>query len=236
MEGYGQFCPLALSAEIVGERWTPLVLRELMLGARHFNDIHRGVPRMSPSLLSRRLKTLQNAMIVERVRCGQRIEYRLTEAGEALAPVIEALALWGKAWLPSTLSAERADPDLILWDMHRRMNTDEMPSKRTVIRFDFTDQQPEKRLRWLIGDNGAIDICITDPGLEVDLFVETDSSTVTSVWYGDMALRHALDDGLIALHGPRRLCDAFPSWLKLNLLAEVPRRHGPVRSRQAKTG
>jgi len=229
MEGYGQFCPLALSAEVVGERWTPLVLRELMLGARHFNDIHRGVPRMSPSLLSRRLKTLQNARIVERVRCERRIEYRLTDAGEALVPVIEALALWGKTWLPSTLSAERADPDLILWDMHRRMNTDRMPTRRTVIRFDFTDQKTEKRLRWVIGEKGAVDICITDPGLEVDLFVETDSRTVTLVWYGDMALRRALDDGLIELHGPRRLCEAFPSWLQLNLLAEVPRRSAPPR-------
>ena len=230
MKGYGQFCPLALSAEVVGERWTPLVLRELLLGARHFNDIHRGVPRMSPSLLSRRLKTLQNARIVERVLCERRIEYRLTEAGEALVPVIEALAVWGKTWLPSTLSAERADPDLILWDMHRRMNADQMPSGRTVLRFDFTDQKPDKRLRWLIGEKGVIDMCITDPGLEVDLFVETDSRTVTLVWYGDMALRRALDDGLIELHGPRKLCDAFPSWLQLNLLAGVPRRSCPPRS------
>jgi DNA-binding HxlR family transcriptional regulator len=229
MEGYGQFCPLALSAEVVGERWTPLVVREMMMGARHFNDIHRGVPRMSPSLLSRRLKTLQDARIVERVRKDRRIEYHLTEAGHALVPVIEALAVWGKTWLPSTLSAERADPDLILWDMHRRMATDRMPAHRIVIQFDFTDQQPEKRLRWLIGEHGAIDMCITNPGLEVDLFVETDSQTVTLVWYGDMALRHALEGGQIELHGPRNLCDAFPSWIKLNVLAEVQRRNGPVR-------
>lgn len=198
-----------------------------MLGARHFNDIHRGVPRMSPSLLSRRLKALQNAGIVDRVRRERRIEYHLTESGEALVPVLEALAVWGKSWLPSTLSAERADPDLILWDMHRRMNTDRMPSGRTVMRFDFTDQPPAKRYRWLIGEQAAIDICITDPGLDIDLFVETDSRTVTLVWYGDMALRHALDDGLIELHGPRRLCEAFPSWLQLNLLAEVPRQNRP---------
>lgn len=121
MKGYGQFCPLALAAEVVGERWTPLVLRELMLGAHRFNDINRGVPRMSPSLLTRRLRTLQNAGIVDRVRCDRRSEYRLTKAGEALVPVVEALALWGKTWLPATLSAENADPDLVLWDMHRRM-------------------------------------------------------------------------------------------------------------------
>lgn len=228
MKGYGQFCPLALASEVLGERWTLLVLRELVLGARRFNDIHRGVPRISPSLLSRRLKTLEAAGIIDRVRTQGHVAYRLTEAGQALIPVIEGLAVWGKTWLPATLSAEQADPDLILWDMHRRMHTERMPTQRTVIRFDFTDQPDDRRFRWLIGDGTDVDLCVTNPGLEVDLFVETDSRTITLVWYGDLALRRALEDGLIALHGPRKLCDAFPSWLQLNLLADVPRQHGLV--------
>lgn len=210
MKGYGQFCPLALASEIVGERWTPLVLRELILGSTRFNDIHRGVPRMSPALLSRRLKTLESAGIVERRRSGTRIGYVLTEAGEAIAPTIQSLAIWSKEWLPATLSADRADPDLVMWDMHRRMNLDRMPKPRTVIQFAFTDQPQVKRLRWIVG--------------EVDLFVETDSRTVTHVWYGDIPLAHAIADGAIELHGPRRLCEAFPSWLQLNMLAQVPRR------------
>jgi DNA-binding HxlR family transcriptional regulator len=223
MKGYGQFCPLALASEIVGERWTPLVLRELILGSTRFNDIHRGVPRMSPALLSRRLKTLESAGIVERRRIGRRTEYGLSEAGRALAPTIQSLAVWSKQWLPATLSADRADPDLVMWDMHRRMNLDRMPEKRTVIRFEFTDQPPAKRRRWIVGEAGAVELCITDPGFDVDLFVETDSRTVTLIWYGDIRLGRAIEDGAIEVHGPPHLCDAFPSWLQLNVLAEVPR-------------
>lgn len=224
MKGYGQFCPLALASEILGERWTLLVLRELALGSTRFNDIHRGVPRMSPALLSRRLKTLENVGIIERRRQGARADYVLSEAGEALAPAINGLAIWSKEWLPATLSADRADPDLIMWDMHRRMNRNRMPTQRTVIQFEFTDQPEGKRMRWIVGETDGVELCITDPGFEVDLFVETDSRTVTLVWYGDLPLNRALADGTIELHGPRHLCEAFPSWLQLNMLAELPRK------------
>ncbi len=223
MKGYGQFCPLALASEIVGERWTPLVLRELILGGRRFNDIHRGVPRMSPALLSRRLKTLEGAGIVERQRTGRSIEYALTEAGAELAPAIESLAVWGKRWLPATLSDDHADPDLVMWDMHRRMDCDRMPDTRTVIQFEFTDQPDKKRLRWIVGDGSGVDLCITDPGFDVDLFVTSDSRTVVLVWYGDVALGQAIEEGAIEVHGPSHLCAAFPSWLRLNLLADVAR-------------
>ncbi len=229
MKGYGQFCPLALAAEFVGERWTVLVLRELILGSTRFNDIHRGVPRMSPALLSRRLKTLEAAGIVARRRAGAHWDYVLTDAGQALAPTIESLAMWSKRWLPATLSAERADPDLVIWDMHRRMNLDRLPEGRTVIQIDFSDQPPVRRHRWLVCDIGAdaagVEICLTDPGFEVDLYVETDSRTVTLVWYGDVPIAQALRQGRIDLHGPRHLCDAFPSWLQLNMLAGIGREH-----------
>ncbi|MCP1675179.1 DNA-binding HxlR family transcriptional regulator [Natronocella acetinitrilica] len=224
MKGYGQFCPLALASEIVGERWTTLVIRELMLGSHRFNEIHRGVPRMSPTLLTRRLRTLEKAGIVERRRSGGRTEYVLSEAGAELAPTLESLAVWSKRRLPATLSEDRADPDLVMWDMHRRMHLERMPHTRTVIQFEFTDQPVVKRLRWIIGDSSGVDLCITDPGLDADLFVTTDSGTITLVWYGDLPLRRALTDGQIRLHGPRRLCEAFPSWLQLSLLADIPRR------------
>lgn len=224
MSGYGQYCPLALTSEVLAERWTLLVLRELGLGARHFNDIHRGVPRMSPSLLTRRLRTLERTEIVERRRVGRRIEYRLTDAGQALMPMIESLAVWGKSWLPATLSAERADPDLILWDMHRRMNTELFPDGRTVIRFVLVDQPEARRQRWLVCERSGVDVCLNDPGHDVDLDVESDSWTLVWVWYGDLPLERALDDGRIELHGPPQLRADFPSWLQLNVLAEVPRR------------
>lgn len=225
MQGYGQFCPLALASEILGARWTPLVLRELCLGSRRFNEIHRGLPRMSPALLSRRLKELESAGILERRRAGARSEYLLTEAGRALVPTIESLGAWSKEWLPATLSRDRADPDLVMWDMHRRMNLERMPAARTVIRFEFTDQPEARRWRWIVGEAGRVELCITDPGFEVDLFVATDSRTVTLVWYGDIPLGRALADGSIEVHGPTHLCRAFPSWLQLNLLVGVPRRH-----------
>jgi DNA-binding HxlR family transcriptional regulator len=223
MKGYAQFCPLALASEIVGERWTPLVLRELLLGAHHFNDIRRGVPRMSPSLLSLRLRRLEQAGIIAR-RTGARTEYVLTDAGVELMPTIEGLAHWGKCWLPATLSDDNADPDLVMWDMHRRINLDRLPHARTVIRFEFTDQPQAKRLRWIVGASDGVELCITDPGLEIDLFVVTDSHTVTLVWYGDFALSRAINEGAVELHGPRHLCDAFPTWLQLSRVAHVARK------------
>jgi DNA-binding HxlR family transcriptional regulator len=222
MKGYGQFCPLALASEIVGERWTPLVLREIMLGARRFNDIHRGVPRMSPALLSRRLKTLETAGIVRRQRNGGRVEYEMTEAGENLTPVIVALAEWGKRWLPATLSRERADPDLIMWDMHRRIEHSRMPDERTVIRFDFEDQPKAKRLRWLVGNSNGVELCITDPGFEVDLFVSTDSRTITLVWYGDIPLRRALAEGTDRAARPARALPGFSRLAATEPARDVP--------------
>lgn len=225
MNGYGQYCPMALACEIVAERWTLLVLRELMCGRRRFNEIHRGVPRMSPSLLARRLRTLVDAGLLTQRRSGAAgIEYALTDSGAALAPVLEGLAVWGKSWLPATLSRIAPDPDLIVWDMHRRFNLGRMPETWTVLRIEFTDQPKRKRFRWIMGDKSGVEFCIKDPGREVDLFLETDSRTITGVWYGDMPLKRAIADGRIHLHGPRRLREMFPSWLLLNELAAVPRR------------
>lgn len=228
MKGYGQFCPLALASEIVCERWTTLVLRELMLGATRFNEIHRGVPRMSPSLLARRLRTLEKAGIVECRRAGGRTEYALSQTGRELAPTIESLAMWSKRYLPATLSRENADPDLVMWDMHRRMNCDRMPETRTVICFELSDQSPARRYRWIVGSTAGIELCITDPGFDVDLFVTTDTRTLILTWYGDIPLKQAIDDGTIDLHGPPGLCQAFPSWLQLNMLAGIPRQQSPT--------
>ncbi|MCC5809071.1 MAG: helix-turn-helix transcriptional regulator [Ectothiorhodospiraceae bacterium] len=223
MKGYGQFCPLAIASELVCERWTMLVLRELMLGSCRFNAIHRGVPRMSPSLLVRRLRTLERAGIVERREVDGHTEYQLTEAGLDLEPTIRSLAIWSKRWLPATLSDDRADPDLVMWDMHRRMHLDRMPERRTVIQFEFSDQPKARQLRWIVGNRSGVELCITDPGFEVDLFVTTESRVVTWVWYGDIPLKRAIADGSIRLHGPQQLCKAFPSWLQLNMLADISR-------------
>lgn len=222
MSGYGQYCPLALASEILGERWTLLVLREIMLGARHFNDIHRGVPRMSRTLLSRRLRTLETAGIIEHSQSAKgSSDYLLSQSGQELMPIIESLAVWGKEWVPGTLSEERADPDLIVWDMHRRLALEQLPEVRTVIEFQFPDQPAKKQQRWLVGDHSGMVMCVTDPGIETDLAVVTDSRTLVLVWYGDLPLQRAIDEQRIRLHGPGWLCRAFPRWLLLSPMAEV---------------
>ncbi len=224
MKGYGQYCPLALAAEILSQRWTLLVLREIILGARRFNDIQRGVPRMSPSLLSLRLKSLRKAGIVERPQGDRNTNgYLLTEAGAELAPLITGLGAWGKRWLPATLNRADADPRLVLWDMHRRLNFPRLPAARTVVRFSFSDQPKGRRFCWLLADRHGAELCVTDPGLEVDLFVATDGLSITRVWYGDLPLKRALADGTIALDGPSHLREDFPSWLQLSVLAPVDR-------------
>lgn len=183
---------------------------------------------MSPALLSRRLAMLMDKGVLEkRPDSTGRLAYVLTDAGEKLAPILVDLAIWGKQWLPATLSRERADPDLVMWDMHRRIARERLPAARTVMRFDFRDQPQERRFRWIIADRSSVDMCIKDPGFDVDLFVETDSTTMTWLWYGDLAIDKALRDNQIELHGPRDLCSAFPGWLELSTLAAYPRNHLP---------
>lgn len=225
MNGYGQYCPLALASEIVGERWTLLVLRELMLGATHFNDIHRGVPRMSRTLLARRLRSLQAVGILERNTAEPgSSEYVLTDSGRALMPVIESLAIWGKQWVPATLSEAQADPDLIVWDMHRRLALEQLPDSQVVIEFQFPDQPAKKQQRWLVGNRHGMVMCITDPGCDADLAVVTDSHTLVLVWYGDVPLQQAIEERRIHLHGPDWLCRSFPDWLRLSPMAGIERK------------
>jgi DNA-binding HxlR family transcriptional regulator len=225
MNGYGQYCPMALACEIITQRWTPLVLRELMLGRSRFNEIQTALPRMSPTLLAKRLKTLEEVGVIERLRIRPAVSgYRLTDAGAELVPVLETLGVWGKTWLPATLSQIDPDPDLIMWDLHRRIDLDQMPGTHTVVCFTFTDQPGPKRRRWIKGDRAGVELCIRDPGCDVDLFVETDSRTITGVWYGDLPLKQAISEGALRLDGPNRLCAAFPSWFRLNELASVPRK------------
>jgi hypothetical protein len=166
------------------------------------------------------LKRLQAAGIIARQQGkGGRGKYVLTDAGAALMPVIRGLIDWGMAWLPATLSRDHADPDLIMWDLHKRIDLARVPATRTVVRFAFTDQGKSKRLRWIVGERSGMTLCITDPGFEVDLFVTTDSWTMARIWYGELPLKRALAEGIVNLDGPRPLRNAFPSWLMLSVLA-----------------
>jgi DNA-binding HxlR family transcriptional regulator len=218
-KSYGQFCSIAKALEVVGERWTPLVLRELICGSSRYNEIQRGMPRISPALLSKRLNNLERAGVIKRDRNTG--GYALTEAGWELKPVIEQLGVWGRRWVRGHLADEEFDPDLLMWDMRRRVNLEVFPKTRTCLKFGFIDQPEGKRHYWLVGDRGGLELCITDPGYPVDLYITTDSRTMTLVWNGDLALRRMINDGKIELHGPTDLCRAFPKWLMLNIFAGV---------------
>ncbi len=219
---YGQFCPVAKAMELLDERWTLLVVRELMSGSRHFNDLRRGLPRMSPALLSKRLRTLERAGVLERWEEGNRINYELSPAGRELEPVVEALGSWGTRWVPE-IGDEDLDPHLLMWDIHRNIAVAALPEGRTVLQFEFTDAPPESRQWWIVVSAEGIDVCDEDPGFDVRVAVETDLRTLTLVWRGDLTWAAALRSGELALHGPSPARRALPGWLKLSAFASVPR-------------
>lgn len=223
MKGYGQFCPVARAAEILTERWTPLVIRELLCGSTRFGDLRRGLPLMSPSLLSQRLKTLQDAGVIQRRRSTSTRgwEYHLTRAGEELRPMVEVLGIWGQRWLEQELTGEELDPSLLMWDIQRRLEVDRMPEHRIVIRFEFASAPSARRRWWLVSERRSVDLCSRDPGHPVDLVLTTDVRTLTAVWLGQLGYPAARRSGRIALSGPRSLVQAFGSWLRLSLFAQV---------------
>src|SRR5688572_19106488 len=205
MLDYGQFCPVARASEVFGERWTPLVVRELMCGSTHFNDIRRGMPRISTTLLAQRLRKLKELGIVERVRCDGGVEYRLTASGEQLRPIVMALGHWGARWIGSRLKREELDVGLLMWDIRRFARRELFPAdRRVVVQFRFADARQGERSWWLVVENGEVDLCRDDPGHEVTLIVESTVRALTEIWAGDLLPEQALDSRkLRVLGGPR---------------------------------
>jgi len=215
--GYGQFCPVAKASEILAKRWTPLIVRELTSGSTGFNEIHRGVPLMSRPLLAQRLRELVEAGVVSRSAAGV---YELTEAGHALEPVIRAMGLWGQRWVESEASGPDWDAGVLMWDMRRRIDTNALPSGRTVLQFDFRDAPDEMRWWWLLIEDQSVDLCISDPGHEVDLYIITQVRVLGPIWIGKRALAPAVERGDIRLHGRVDLSRSINHWLMLSALAE----------------
>jgi DNA-binding HxlR family transcriptional regulator len=222
MSAYGQFCPVAKAMELLDERWTMLVVRELLEGSQHCNGLRRWVPRMSPALLSTRLRTLARAGVVERYEDGSRISYALTPAGKELRPIIEGLGQWGTRWMPD-LGDEDLDPHLLMWDIHRNVDLDVVPPGRTVLRFTFRDVPGVARDWWLVITPDGVDLCDFDPGHSAAATMETDLRTLIMVWRGDLSWPQALRSGGLELHGPVHVRRAVPRWLKLSAFASVPR-------------
>lgn len=218
---YRQFCPVAMAAEVLSTRWTIVLLRELIAGSTRFNDLRRGVPRMSPALLSQRLRDLQAAGVVTRVSAGSGpAEYHLTEAGRELAPIVEAFGIWGQRRVRAEVSLQHLDAPLLMWDMHRNLDTRPMPRRRRVVQFLYTDLPANQRSFWLIVDPEAgVDLCSTEPGFDVDLYVSVDLRTMTAIWMGHDTVRRALDEERMALTGDDRLAAEMQTWLGLSPFA-----------------
>jgi DNA-binding HxlR family transcriptional regulator len=221
---YNQFCPVAMAAEILCTRWTVVLLREMMAGSTRFNDLRRGVPRMSPALLSQRLKELEQAGIVARVLSrdepGLR-EYHLTRAGRELKPIVDAFGVWGQRWVQSELSLENLDPQLLMWDMRRSINPNPLPKRRSTIQFLYPELPAAQRAWWLIVTpaEGA-DLCSIDPGFDVDLYVSSDLKTMTAIWMGLDTVRAAVRDERVKLTGDRKLAADMQTWLGLSPFAK----------------
>lgn len=221
---YKQFCPVAMAAEILCTRWTVVLLRELMAGSTRFNDLRRGVPRMSPALLSQRLKELEAAGIVARTASVSDpgiFEYHLTVSGRELGPIIEAFGVWGQRRIEADLSLKHLDVQLLMWDMRRNLNTTPMPRTRSVVQFVYPGLSAAQRSWWLIVDpEDGVDLCSVDPGFDVDLYVSVDLRTMTAIWMGLDTVRAAVGSERMMLTGNRQLASAMQVWLGLSPFAK----------------
>ncbi|RKS76351.1 HxlR family transcriptional regulator [Actinomadura pelletieri DSM 43383] len=217
---YYQFCPVAKAMELLDERWTLLIVRELLSGSERFNELRRGVPRMSPTLLSKRLNQLVRAGVVERRAEGNDARYVLTPAGEELRPVVEALAVWGVRWI-GELGDQDLDPRLLMWDMRRKVDHEAVPDGRTVIEFVFPDVPARERCWWLVVTPGEADVCDADPGFDVSVTITADLRQLTRVWRRDLPWSDALRTGAVQVRGPEELRRAVPGWFTQTLFPTV---------------
>ncbi|HJU71591.1 MAG TPA: helix-turn-helix domain-containing protein [Paucimonas sp.] len=220
-DSYGQFCTVARGAEALCERWTPLVVRELLCGSKRFNDLHRGVPRMSTSLLAQRLRHLEDIGVIRRTAVGKVWEYSLTEAGDELRPIIMALGHWGARWIGSRLRDNELDAGLLMWDVRRSVRLEEFPPRSMVIHFLFHDARPGEKAWWLVVENGIADLCRDDPGRDLTLVVQSSVRALTEVWTGDRTPREVLQARELRIEGASQDAESFWRWMGTGTFAET---------------
>ena len=222
---YNQFCPIAMASEIICTRWTLILLRELIMGATRFNELRRGVPRMSPALLSKRLKDLEVAGIITRAKTAagpDLYEYKLTPSGKALEAVVFAVGGWGQQWVSTKASLANLDVSVLMWNMRRNINADPLPPGRSVIQIIYSDLPPAKRNWWLIVQPGKeADLCSVDPGFDVDLYISTDLRTMTEAWMGYTTVAKAKRDKKLIATGSRQLENSLQTWLGQSVFAKL---------------
>lgn len=224
MYKYGQYCPIAKAVEILGDRWTLLIVRDLLTGTCHFNELERGLPGISRGLLAERLRRLEHMELVEKVDLAngrQRTAYYLTEAGRELQAVINSLLVWGARWAFEEPEENELDPVLLMWWMRSRVFIDRLPEQRVVVRFDFQGGRYETF--WLLLSKEDVSVCLTDPGFDLDLLVTADLSAFFQIWLGRLTFAEALQANLVAVDGVPALADALPHWFAYSLAAPAVR-------------
>lgn len=221
MKSHGQFCSIARALDLLGERWTLLVVRELLGGSTRFGDVRRGIPRISRTMLSARLRELADAGLVAR-RAGDEDgpTYALTTAGLELAGVLRELGTWGQRWLPRTLPRGELDADMLLWDIHRRVRREALPPEPVVARIELSDVRGSAGRRFLLLRRSEISLCAENPGFPEELCLRASLRTLTAWWRGDLSLAEARAEGMV-VEGSRERVRAFPSWFERYLFADV---------------
>ena len=221
MADYGRFCPVSLGSEVLADRWTPLIVRELVLGNTRFNDIARGLPGISRSLLVQRLRHLERSGVIQLwpAPTGRGNEYHLTPAGRDLGEVVVALGRWAVHWLFDDLRPHEVEPVNLMWWMHRRIDEENLPPGRVVIQFDHTE--PTKVAIWMVLDRGEASVCMQHPGFEPDLVVTTTTPALAEVFSGFSTWSNAINSEAIRLDGPPKLIRAFPRWFLWSPFADV---------------
>jgi DNA-binding HxlR family transcriptional regulator len=225
MRGYGQFCPVAVACETFAERWNPLILRELLSGARRFGEFRQGIPLIPRAILAQRLRHLEQAGVVrsERLPSGRGREYHPTPAAEEFREIIDRLGKWGQRWARTQFDHRNLDLTMLLWSMRRRIDARRLPSRRVVVRFEFRGFPPRCRpMRncWFILERKGVDVCLKDPGADVDLVVDADVEAMARYWTGHLTFQEAVSSGGLRLKGPRELVRAFPGWLLRSRFAQ----------------
>ena len=222
MTSYGQFCPVAKATEIIGEKWTLLILRELLMGTSRFNDFQRAMSRISPTVLNKRLKQLEDKGVVVKKRLsGQKgFEYRLSAMGRELEPLIEQVAVWGQRWARGQMSDDELDVELLMWDIHRRIRTDRLPGGETVLAFNFNDLDKYRKW-WLVVSPDDVDLCTEDPGKDIDLYLSSDLRSMVEVWLGDVDLKSSMRAGRIVVVGAKALERNMEDWFGLGSYAHI---------------
>ena len=222
MSSYGEYCPIAVGAEVFANRWTPLVLRELIIGCRRFNEIHRGLPKMNRTLLAERLRSLERRGLVERrpdPDGGKGVEYHLTQAGADLTPVVWALGQWAAQWAFGDPDDSQLDTAWLVWRMHQNVVRAKMPKDRVVVEFVLSG--PGGGRAWLVFDHGEVTACQIDPGYDVDLVVDGENRALHRWLLGVTTFREVQRSGRVRLIGPSRLARAFPTWFDTTMFQEA---------------